>query len=310
MSTTQAPSESLAPQQQADSAIPRKELLSQRGALLLGTYFLVLLPLLCWALYRIIALIKDVGGHPTLQAGDMLLAAIVAGALGSYVHAVTSFATYRGNRQLYSSWVWWYTLRPFVGVAMALLFYFAARGGVLVMSGGTTVVDPYAVLIVCGLAGMFSKQASDKLAEVFDTLLGSTTAGERKDKLQVAVVRVTALQPPKTRQGSGLAALVLVGESFVSGSTVTFAGKPREARFVNPSRLEVTLEPADTARTGRFAVVVTNPAPSAGSSEPVSFEVVAAGDDDPDSGASPEKPVVGMSGIPIKAPDGGAGAPG
>ncbi|MGB9181086.1 MAG: hypothetical protein WCB68_17775, partial [Pyrinomonadaceae bacterium] len=38
----------------------------------------------------------------------LLLLVIAAGALGSYVHAATSFADYVGNRKFTSSWTWWY----------------------------------------------------------------------------------------------------------------------------------------------------------------------------------------------------------
>lgn len=61
-----------------------------------------------------------------------LLIAAVAGALGSYIHLATSFADYVGNRQLVSSWLWWYALRPFIGVALALLMYFVIRGGLII----------------------------------------------------------------------------------------------------------------------------------------------------------------------------------
>ena len=59
----------------------------------------------------------------------LILLVILTGALGSYVHAATSFATYTGNRSLIDSWHWWYVLRPFIGMALALIFYFALRGG-------------------------------------------------------------------------------------------------------------------------------------------------------------------------------------
>ena len=40
---------------------------------------------------------------------------MIAAALGSYVHTVTSFTSYVGNRSLVRSWLWWYALRPAIG---------------------------------------------------------------------------------------------------------------------------------------------------------------------------------------------------
>lgn len=113
-----------------------------------------------------------------------LLIVVLAGALGSYVHAATSFADYVGNRQLYGSWCWWYLLRPFIGAALALIVYFSVRGGLVGSTTGAAGLSPYGVAAVAGLAGMFSKQATDKLREVFENLFKTEHPPERTDKLR------------------------------------------------------------------------------------------------------------------------------
>jgi NADH:ubiquinone oxidoreductase subunit 6 (subunit J) len=112
-----------------------------------------------------------------------LLITILAGALGSYIHAATSFVDFIGNRQFVKSWTWWYLLRPFIGVALALLVYFAARGGLISASTGANGLSPYGVAALSGMAGLFSKQATDKLREVFETLFKTDHPPERNDKL-------------------------------------------------------------------------------------------------------------------------------
>lgn len=109
---------------------------------------------------------------------------IIVSALGSYVHASTSFVTYVGNRDLRTSWVWWYLLRTFIGIALALLFYFALRGGFFAQEASAADVNPYGIAALAGLTGLFSKQATDKLKEVFDTLFRTERGGdeERADK--------------------------------------------------------------------------------------------------------------------------------
>ena len=112
-----------------------------------------------------------------------LFIVIVAGGLGSYIHAATSFADFVGNRRCYASWTWWYVLRPFIGVALALMVYFAVRGGLTGATTGADVLSPYGIGAVAGLAGLFSKQATDKLREVFETLFKTDHPPARSDKL-------------------------------------------------------------------------------------------------------------------------------
>ncbi len=108
---------------------------------------------------------------------------VLSGLLGSYIHTATSFADFLGNRQLYGSWTWWYLLRPFIGVALALIVYFAVRGGLIGASTGASALSPYGVAAITGMAGMFSKQATDKLRELFENLFRTDRPPDRGDKL-------------------------------------------------------------------------------------------------------------------------------
>jgi len=73
----------------------------------------------------------------------------IAGALGGYIHLSTSFVDYLGNRRFYSSWKWWYGLRPFIGSSLAILVYFAARGGLVAGANGAATLPPWPVWQVC-----------------------------------------------------------------------------------------------------------------------------------------------------------------
>jgi hypothetical protein len=99
-----------------------------------------------------------------------LVLVVVSAGLGSFVHAATSFVDYVGNRRLQASWVWWYVLRLAIGVTLGILFYFAVRGGFFSGSAAAGDVNPFGIAALAGLAGLFSKQATDKLEEMFETL--------------------------------------------------------------------------------------------------------------------------------------------
>jgi hypothetical protein len=115
-----------------------------------------------------------------LETAYLCLVAIV-GALGAFIHLATSFTEFLGNRTFVSSWKWWYLLRPFIGTALAMMIYFAARGGLISGTAGAKELSPYGIAALAGLAGMFSKQATDKLREVFENLFKTTHPPTRFD---------------------------------------------------------------------------------------------------------------------------------
>ena len=149
---------------------------------------------------------------------DLLVIVLLAGALGSFLHAARSFTEFLGNERLRSSWAWWYCLAPFTGSVLALIFYAAVRGGFLVINAGSTNKTPdlnaYGIASVAAIVGMFSKEATTKLGDLFKTLFQSEKSKEAKDPLT----------EPKKTQASG-------AES-PAGSATGSAGTP--AQPANP----------------------------------------------------------------------------
>jgi hypothetical protein len=112
---------------------------------------------------------------------DLIFIVLLGGALGSFLHTAQSYSDYVGNRTLKKSWAWWYSLRPFIGAGLALVFYAAIRGGFLAITVGSKNVElnPFGVVSIAAMVGMFSKAATTKLGELFDTLFKTDKA---KDK--------------------------------------------------------------------------------------------------------------------------------
>jgi hypothetical protein len=215
----------------------------------------------------------------------LLLLVICAGALGSYVHTATSYSTYVGNRKFIASWTWWYLLRPFVGVSLSLIVYFSIRGGFLLLARveEASQVNPYGVAAIAGLVGLFSKQASDKLNELFGTLF-RPAPGEgdtvRRDSL---LDGGTVIAPTVVRVGAGRVALLVSGINFVEASAVRLTPKadPTQAKdlktsFVSSTQLVAYVEPGDTAQEAAFDVSVVTPPPGGGTTKPAELHVVTA----------------------------------
>jgi len=211
----------------------------------------------------------------------LLLLVVLVSGIGSYVHVTVSFSDFAGNRQLVTSWVWWYVLRVFVGSSLAVVFYFALRGGFFSSASDSSQVNVYGIAALAGLVGLFSKQATDKLREIFDTAFRTQEGygdDARSDGIANPPPTLEGCEPPQI--GHGQLEVVLVGTGFNRDSIVRVAqvGGPEEPRIVtliNPTQLKVTLQEADIERPGILSFTVVNPEPGGGTSMPLAVEVAA-----------------------------------
>lgn len=108
---------------------------------------------------------------------SLLALAASSGFVGALVHTLTVLASRRGAHTLGRSYGLWYLSTPVTGAALAVLFFAAIHIGVLATGGaGAAGVNLFGVVVFGGLAGLFARKVSDKLAEV----LGDVSAVARK----------------------------------------------------------------------------------------------------------------------------------
>jgi hypothetical protein len=106
---------------------------------------------------------------------------------------------------------------------------------------------------------------------------------------------ITALNPAAATAGTSAPTITVLGQNFLNGATVLWAGAGRPTTFVGRTQLNVALQAGDLAKAGAFAVTVVNPAPNAGTSAPANFIV-----------ANPGSPVItnlSPSTVVINSPD-------
>jgi hypothetical protein len=200
---------------------------------------------------------------------QLLLLVMIAGGLGSFIHTATSFGDYVGNESLTQSWFLWYILRPFIGMALAAIFYLVLRGGFLSAGTNTGSINPYGIAALAGLVGMFSKQATDKLDEVFNTLFRTAPGqgdSKRKDNLKNPIPNLTDLQPKYFEVDTQNLNVVVKGTGFVNGAVLKINGSNRETEFVDETELNAKLTETDVKLPGELVVSVTNPLPGGGES--------------------------------------------
>ena len=102
--------------------------------------------------------------------------AIYAAGIGS---SITTFLGYLDHASIKKdfdrAYIPWYFVRPVIGMTLGLIFYFILRGGLFVMELGTdeSSMQPFnlwSIAAVSALVGLFSKNAVEKLRELFNTL--------------------------------------------------------------------------------------------------------------------------------------------
>ena len=202
----------------------------------------------------------------------LIVLALLAGALGAFMHAAQSFAAFVGNRELKLSWVWWYVLRPPIGSVLGLLLYFVARAGLL--GGASDSVSPYGVVAIGGLGGWFSKQATNKLAEVFDTLFRTANPPEQKDALAkganvptISEVSPSTIVIPEDETVSP--SVRIRGSGFQPTADVTLDDEKVTATWKSAEEIAATIPRAKLAAPGtRLSLVVVNHIPEPCSSDP------------------------------------------
>jgi hypothetical protein len=100
------------------------------------------------------------------------------GILGGATYGLASLTIWIANNKYERSWTLWYISRPIIGAALALIFYFLIRAGLV---GGFPInVGDFGFAAISIIIGLLSTAAMKKLRDVFDVLFG---IDKRKDDM-------------------------------------------------------------------------------------------------------------------------------
>jgi hypothetical protein len=145
------------------------------------------LPIGIWLILISLALIAGLfevlcpGSAPGGSGGpseDMrnLLVTILAAGVGSMITTILGYLKHASQQRDFKlSFVPWYFARPLIGVLLGVVFYFVLKGGLLVTVGAASAgtINVYGLGGLAALVGLFSKNAVEKLRDVFATLFTS-----------------------------------------------------------------------------------------------------------------------------------------
>ena len=131
--------------------------------------FLYLVLVVLFAGLYLLTTFEDVtAAEPLEGAVQLIKVALFAGMLGGFLHASASLSVHMAQRSFSGSWLIWYLLRPWQGAVVGWAMYVITRAGLI--SGSDGDINPFGVAALGLLGGWFSKDAMEKMKEVFQTL--------------------------------------------------------------------------------------------------------------------------------------------
>jgi hypothetical protein len=253
------PSIGLATEDTEDSGVGRRYV----GANGIAILAIVIVALMALITYSLVAIWPVTTATPTVVtthlfgfrlviSSEQRLFMIVAlsGALGGLIHSARSLYWYAGNRVLRRSWLLMYVYLPFIGSALAVVFYVILRGGLLTGEATAAQVNFFGFAATSALVGLFSPEAAEKLKQVFDTLLAPAESG--RDRVPItAEPTVESIEPQSVKVGT----IISIHGQNLSGSTaVLFHGARAPVSTVEDAT--VTVQVPKGASTGPIRLAV------------------------------------------------------
>lgn len=147
-----------------------------------GLWLLLLVGLLVFGLFAFLSVPfwPDSWFKQVLNSGEAsadylnALVSMLAAGVGSMITAILGYLEHASEKKDFErAYTPWYVGRPLMGSLLGLVFYFLMRGGLLATTGGAVdgkSLKPWALAGISAMVGMFSKNAIDKLQEIFNTL--------------------------------------------------------------------------------------------------------------------------------------------
>jgi IPT/TIG domain len=172
----------------------------------------------------------------------------LAGFLGGLVHSARSLYEYVGNRVLRRSWLLMYLALPFIGGALAVVFYIILRGGLI--TGTAAQVNFFGFAAISALVGLFSPEAAEKLKQIFSTLLAPDPPG--RDRLTSSVAAMVESVEPES--GAVGTTIRIRGRNLSDATAVIFPHARVAATVISDT--EVSAVVPEGATTGRIYLVV------------------------------------------------------
>jgi hypothetical protein len=149
-------------------------LLALTGLLVLGLFFI--LNSLCWPDW----IMKCLEKAPDFTNAS---ATMFGAGIGASVATILAYLEHASEKQDFdAAYTPWYVARPLMGMLLGLIFYFLLRDGLLAVLANKSTPENLSEAGLTGvgaLVGLFSKEAIEKLRELFNTLFSTRKSVEQ-----------------------------------------------------------------------------------------------------------------------------------
>jgi len=200
---------------------------------------------------------------------------LVIGALGAQLQALLSLADYVGNQKYEPSWTFYYFKRPFVGAVVALLVFSTLNGGVIKGEDAAKIIGSFwGMTSICLISGLFSRQAMDKMGQVFSVMFAADV--KRENPLNDAKTTppvLTKLTPESVPHGAA-AEISLTGTGFDSTCKVRVKGVLKDCTHVSDKELKLSLAATDLATAGTLDIAVALGGKPDAASKPLTLKII------------------------------------
>jgi hypothetical protein len=135
--------------------------------------------LLFLAVFFVVGLFLALDPESFLSSDDQdiryLLITMFAAGIGSIITTILGYLRHASQDQDFDpAFAPWYFARPVMGVLLGAIFYFVLKGGLLAtVPGASQAINEFMLAGLGGLVGLFSKNAIEKLREIFNVLFKS-----------------------------------------------------------------------------------------------------------------------------------------
>jgi len=120
----------------------------------------------------------------------MMLIVILGGALGAKLHGLAALSKHlqKNREKITENHILWYLMRPFSGAVMALVFYFAIKGGALTTTG-VDMLNPYGLVTMGIVVGLAEEKALTRIRTLIDAMFGQEGKKEEKEKAEAELIK-------------------------------------------------------------------------------------------------------------------------
>lgn len=181
-------------------------------------------------------------GGSVSRPSAIIILSLVGGGIGGTLHGLASLTSHVARADFDPRWTMWYLINPLIGAALAAAFLFVLQAGLGGQTASTAApATLYGVAAFATLAGLFSRQALEKLKQIFDVAFASSGTPGNETPVAVGAPTIGSITPQTLAAGGSDALIVIAGDGFATGSVIEVDARRVPATTVEARSISVVV---------------------------------------------------------------------